>query len=165
MRVSVEKKDHCMSIKEYADCLLSLCNRISNKGVDFRRIEVHKTSMRFYFDEIQYDLVLDIKEAVGKESILPLWESILHRESTPDELVSFYTNSSPIHLPKCSYQKKLRERYGSMQFCRKPEKIQEINWFRKTKQHKITITLFMETLHHNNKEHSLPQVWIKISLG
>lgn len=71
----------CLSIVEFAEALDAVRTRVgtsATKLTSLRNIDVHLRPQEFYFDEVDYDIVLDVKDLGNATYLKPIMERLPH---------------------------------------------------------------------------------------
>lgn len=76
-----------MNISEFAEALDAARLKAGTPGhrlTSLRKMDVHVRPQEFYFDEIEYDMVLDVGELSNVEYLQPIIDRMKYREVVKD---------------------------------------------------------------------------------
>lgn len=82
-RAGMPDDKNCLSISEFAETLEALRTRVGSPGVplkSLRQLDVHVRPQDFFFDEVKYDLVLDVKDLGNVTYLKPIIERLPRKD-------------------------------------------------------------------------------------
>lgn len=94
----------CMSITQFAEALDSCRLKAGSEGhrlKSLRHMDVHVRPQDFYFDEIDYDMVLDIRELSNVTYLQPVIERLKYRDLVKDGIEHKHASGGdPLMIPE-----------------------------------------------------------------
>lgn len=81
-RAGLPDDKECLSLAEYAEALEAARNRVKDpagKLGSLRQLDVHVRPQEFYFDEVDYDLILDVKDLGNRTYVKPILQRLPHK--------------------------------------------------------------------------------------
>lgn len=73
----------CLSITEFAETLDLIRTRVgtpATKLPSLRKLDVHIRPQEFYFEDVDYDMILDVKDLGNKTHLQPIMERLPHKD-------------------------------------------------------------------------------------
>lgn len=104
----VFRHEECMNVSEFGEALILARDRLKATDPHLRTLDRHYRPQRYYFDEIEYDVVWDTHDLKNSTLLQPLLERMPHKELVRAGMKNRNEGTGELFVPERA-EKLLRE--------------------------------------------------------